>query len=714
MRPFTRFLLLTVLSVPMTVLAATDPDRPAPAYPPTPRVDVRMDRFGLRADDPYRWLENDVRVDSAVRDWVDAQNAVTRGVLDALPGRDALAQSLTRVWNFARYSVPVRRGERLFYRRNSGLQNQSVLVVQEARGVEPRVLIDPNPWAADGATALAEWSPSVDGTHLAYAIQDGGTDWRSVRVLEVATGRTLGDELRWVKFSGLEWAADGSGFYYSRFPAPTEGAEFQSLNLNQAVYFHRLGEPQSADRLVYATPEAPKRSHGATLTPDGRWLVLTTSEGTDDRYEVAVQDLAAHTPPRVLFPGLDYSWSLVGSEGDRLYFKTNRNAPRYRVVSIDAAAANAPLVEVVPEGAGTLEEASIVAERLVVTALEDAKSVVHTYALDGTDAKPLPLPGLGSVAGFESDPRHSDTYYGYTSFTTPETIYHVDLATGVSEVYQQPELPFDPSSYTVRQDFYASKDGTRVPLFIVARRDLPPGPHPTVLYGYGGFNISLTPSYSASRQAWLDAGGVWVVANLRGGGEYGKAWHDGGRLLNKQNVFDDCIAAAEYLIHSGVTTSRQLALLGGSNGGLLVGAVVNQRPDLFAAASPAVGVMDMLRYPQFTAGRYWVDDYGSPDDPTHFRNLLSYSPYHNVRAGQTYPAILVTTADTDDRVVPGHSFKYAARLQSLDLGPKPHLIRIETRAGHGSGKPTDKLIAEYTDLWAFFGYYTGLLREATP
>ena len=680
-----------------------------PAYPATRTVDVSVERFGVKVPDPYRWLENDVRTDADVRAWVESENTVSRTVLDALPGRERIHDTLTRVWNFERYTVPVRRGERLFFRRNSGLQNQYVLYVQDGVSGAPRVLIDPNPWAKDGATALAEWQPSEDGRRLVYAVQDGGTDWRTVHVLDVATGRQLADELHWVKFSNLVWAPNGAGFYYSRFPPPEKGAEFQSLNLRQAVFFHRIGEAQSEDTLVYATPDEPRRSHSATVTHDGRWLVIATSEGTDDRYEIHLKDLAHDGPVRVLFKGLEYSWSLAGSVGDRLYFKTNRDAPRYRVVAVDANDPNATLVPVVAEGKGTIDDASIVGEHLVVNALEDAKSVIHTYALDGSNEHTLALPGLGTVTGFETDPDHGDSYYGYTSFTTPETIYRVDLSTGTSTVFKAPEVPFDPSAYTVRQVFYASKDGTRVPMFIIARRDLPKGPHPTLLYGYGGFNISLTPGFSPARLAWLDLGGVWAVANLRGGGEYGKAWHDGGRLLKKQNVFDDCIAAGEFLIRTKVAGVRELSLLGGSNGGLLVGAVVNQRPDLFAAAAPEVGVMDMLRYPEFTAGRYWVDDYGSPEVEEHFRNLLSYSPYHNVRAGRAYPAIIVTTADTDDRVVPGHSFKYAARLQSVDIGAQPHIIRIETRAGHGSGKPTDKQIAEYTDLWAFLGHYSGLL-----
>ena len=700
--------LLTALVAPFALAATTMQDPKTPHYPLTRTVDVSVERFGLRAEDPYRWLENDVRVDPEVRAWVEAQNKVSHALLASLPQRTAIQSALKRVWNFERYTVPVRRGERLFYRRNSGLQNQFVLYVQDRPDSAARVLIDPNPWAKDGATALAEWMPSEDGRRLVYAVQEGGSDWRTVHVMDADSGQTLADELHWVKFSALVWAPDGAGFYYSRFPTPEAGAEFQSLNLHQAVYFHRLGETQSADQLVYSTPAQPQRSHSATVTHDGRWLVITTMEGTDDRYEILVQDLRRGGPPRVLFPGLEHSWSLAGSVGDRLYWRTNHSAPRYRVVSVDAATPGAPLIPVVAEGAGTLDDAAIVGQRLVVNALEDAKSVVRTYALDGSDVHTLALPGLGTVSGFEGDPEHADSYYGYTSFTTPETIYHVDLHTGVSSVFRAPKLPFNPQDYTVRQEFYTSKDGTRVPMFIVARQGIAKGPRPTILYGYGGFNISLTPSYSPARQAWLDLGGVWVVANLRGGGEYGKTWHEDGRLLKKQNVFDDCIAAAEHLVQTQVTSTRQLALLGGSNGGLLVGAVINQRPDLFAAAAPEVGVMDMLRYPEFTAGRYWVDDYGSPAQEAHFRNLLSYSPYHNVRAGVTYPAILVTTADTDDRVVPGHSFKYTAKLQSAALGPQPHIIRIETRAGHGSGKPTDKQIAETTDLWAFLGHSTGL------
>lgn len=699
-------LLLTssqALANAMTPPAAT----PLPGPYPTARTeDTRIERFGLSVPDPYRWLEHDVRNDPSVRAWVDAENALTRQVLDGLPGRARIDRTLRALWNFERWTVPEQRGGRTFFRRNSGLQNQSVLEVSDATG--SRALIDPNPWAADGATALAESAPSEDGHWLAYAVQDGGTDWRTVRFRAVATGQDAPDELHWVKFSGLNWATDGSGIYYSRFPEPPPGTEFQSLNTHQSVYFHRLGTPQSEDRLVYATPDRPSLGHGASVTEDGRWLVITTYEGTDDRYEVGVKNLRTDGQVQILFAGLTHHWSLVGAVGDTLYFITNLDAPRYRIVAVDLSTADRRPHEVVAEGAGTVASASLAGGYLLVHTLVDAHSVVTRYDLDGRHPRPIALPGLGSADGFDGRRHDAYVYYGFSSYTQPETIYRLNVKTLASTVYRAPKVTFDPAAYEVRQEFYRSKDGTTVPIFVVGRKDRGAGPHPTVLYGYGGFNISLTPAYSPAIMAWLDLGGTYAVANLRGGGEYGKAWHDGGRLLNKQNVFDDCIAAAEHLIATGRTSTAQLALLGGSNGGLLVGAVVNQRPDLFAAAVPEVGVMDMLRYPEFTAGRYWIDDYGNPAEEVHFRNLLGYSPYHNLKAGARYPALLVTTADTDDRVVPGHSFKYAARMQALDLGPNPRLIRIESRAGHGSGKPTDKRIAEYTDVWAFIAGHTGL------
>lgn len=681
------------------------------AYPSSPTVDAADTIAGQRVADPWRWLENDVRQDAQVRAWVEAQNRLTMGYLAALPQRAAIEARLKQLWNFERFGVPVTEGGRYFFLRNSGLQNQAVLFVQDGLGGTPRMLIDPNSWAADGATALAEWQPSPDGRRLAYAIQDGGSDWRTVRVLDVDTGQNVGDELKWVKFSGLSWARDGSGFYYSRFPQPEPGQEFQSLNTNQSVWFHRLGTPQSADQLVWATPDRPKLGHGAQVSDDGRWLVITTWQGTDDRYEITVQDLRRPgARPRTLIRGLEHSWDLAGVDGNRLLFVTNKEAPKKRLVSIDPARGPGSLREIIPQGPAVLQGAQRIGNRLIAVYLEDAKSVVRSLDLAGRDVRSIELPGIGSVSGFDGDHTDSETFFAFSSFNYPTTILRFDSATGRSEVFKRPEVPFDPTRYEVTQEFYRSKDGTRVPMFIVRAKDQPAGPQPTLLFGYGGFNISLTPAFSVARLAWMEMGGTFALANIRGGGEYGKEWHDGGKLLNKQNVFDDFIAAAEHLVATGRTTPQQLAIQGGSNGGLLVGAVVNQRPDLFAAALPAVGVMDMLRYNQFTAGRYWVDDYGDPNDSTFFPKLKGYSPYHNIRSGRDYPAILVTTADTDDRVVPGHSFKYAAALQAAQIGDRPHLIRIETRAGHGAGKPTDKLIAETADLWAFAGYWTGLTR----
>lgn len=676
------------------------------AYPATPAGTEVEARHGISAPDPYRWLEADVRTDKKVADWVDAQNKVTNAYLAGLPGRDAIRQRLTTLYNFERFGLPRVRGGVQFYSRNSGLQNQSVLYVQ-APGAEARVLIDPNAWAKDGATALAEWEPSPDGKTLLYAVQDGGTDWRIVKLKDVATGADLPDTLDWVKSSGFAWKKDGSGFYYSRFPEQA-GPKYLGVSLNQKLYFHKLGTPQSADVLVYETPAHPKRGHAGEVTDDGRWLVITTSEGTDSRFEIHVADIAKGEAPRALVTGLEYDWQLAGSRGDTLYFRTTKGAMRGRIIAKNAITGAER--EIVGESAATLESASLVGDRLVARTLEDAKSVVRLYGLDGAAAGVVALPGIGTAVGF--DPSDTGkTYFAFSSFATPTSIWQLDATSNSASLVRQPKVAFNPADFTVSQIFYTSKDGTRVPMFVAHRKDLDMAkPHPTLLYAYGGFNISLTPAFSVSWLTWMEMGGVFALPNIRGGGEYGEAWHDAGRLLKKQNVFDDFIAAGEALIARGVTTKQQLAIQGGSNGGLLIGAVTNQRPDLFAAALPAVGVMDMLRYANWTAGRYWVDDYGDMNQPEMFRYNLGYSPYHNVKGGKDYPPILVTTADTDDRVVPGHSFKYAAALQAAPIGDKPHLIRIETRAGHGSGKPTDKIIAETTDLWSFIGYWTGLTR----
>jgi prolyl oligopeptidase len=707
------FVALSMALAMSSVAAAAD----RPQYPQTRAEAVRDTRFGVAVEDPYRWLENDVRSDAKVAAWVAEQNRVTDAYLAGLPGRDAIRARMKQLWDFEKFTLPKKEGRRYFFERNSGVQNQYALYAQDGLTGAPRLLIDPNTWSKDGATALSGWDPSPDGKRIVYAIQDGGSDWRTVKVLDVESGKVLGDELKWVKFSGLSWAGDGSGFYYSRFPEPAKGAEFQATNTNQAVYFHRVGTPQSADRLVYATPNKPTYGHFAQVTEDGRWLVITTSEGTDDRYEVHVVDLAKPgTKPRAIATGLKHSWSLAGSRGDTLYFVTNKDAQRGRIVSVDGVSGDENrLAGLVAETPAALQDATLVGDKLIASYLEDAKTVVRVHALDGKLASTLVLPGIGTAVGFSGEAGDPETFYQFSSFNAPPTIYRYDAATGRSDVFKAPKTPFDASAYQVSQVFYTSKDGTRVPMFLAHRKGLDLSrAAPTILYGYGGFNVPVLPAFSTTRLAWMEMGGVYAVANIRGGSEYGKAWHDSGRLKNKQNVFDDFIAAGEHLVKTGVTSPQKLAVMGGSNGGLLVGAVVNQRPDLFAVGLPAVGVMDMLRYNQFTAGRYWVDDYGDPADEAHFRNLLAYSPYHNIRAGKPYPAILVTTADTDDRVVPGHSFKYAAKLQATDLGPKPHLIRIETRAGHGSGKPTDKIIEEYADMWAFTAAHTGLTVPASP
>jgi len=677
------------------------------AYPQTRRVDVVEPQFGVNVADPYRWLENDVRNDNEVRAWVTAQNQVTDAYLNRLPMRDIFKKRMTELYDYERFGVPQMKGGRYFYSRNDGLQNQSVLYVRESVGGEGRILIDPNGWSADGATALAEWVPSEDGTKLLYSIQDGGSDWRTVKVLDVATGQTAADEVKWVKYSNLSWAKDGSGYYYSRFAEPKAGQAFQSATDNQQVYFHRLGTPQASDVMLFATPKRPELLNSGVVSDDGRWLV--TSSTPADNIEIGLVDLTKpKASPRVLLPGFEHNYSFIGNRDSTFFFLTDDGAPRFKVIALDVSKARPAIRTVIAEDAATLNSVSLVGGSLVGSYLVDAKSEVRVHDLDGKRKKTIELPGIGTATGFGGDFDDKETFFSFTSFNRPSAIYRYDMTTGEARVWEQPKVAFNPDDYSVEQRFYASKDGTKVPMFIVRKKGVT-GPGPTLLWGYGGFNVPYTPSYSPTRLAWLEAGGTFVLANLRGGGEYGKAWHDAGRLANKQNVFDDFIAAGEYLVSSGITTKDQLAVQGGSNGGLLVGAVINQRPDLFAAAVPAVGVMDMLRFNRWTAGRYWVDDYGYPDREADFRTLLAYSPYHNIKGGRDYPAVLVTTADTDDRVVPGHSFKYISALQAADgTGDKPHLIRIETRAGHGSGKPTTKIIEEAADVAAFVAEWTGM------
>jgi len=678
-------------------------------YPTTRRVDVVDNYHGTEVADPYRWLEDDVRVSGEVAEWVRQQNTTTDAYLETLALRKHFRDRLAALWNYQRFGLPERRGERYFYSRNDGLQNQSVLYVQDGLDGDPRVLIDPNTWSEDGTVNLAEWVPSPDGRYLAYGIQDGGSDWRTWRVLDVESGNVMTDELTWLKFTSVAWTHDKPGFYYSRYPAPDSDQQFQSLNLDHKVFYHTLGEDQAEDQLIHERTDQPEWGFFPTVTDDGRFLIITIFHGTDNRYRVAWKDLREpDSPVTTLIDEFRHDYTIVGNIDDRLFFLTNEEAPKYRLVAIDLHAPEAR-TEIIAQAEHVLQGVSHIGGHFIAAYLEDAKSVLRVFDPNGASIHEVALPGIGSAAGFGGEPDEAETFYSFSSFNQPPTLYRYNVESGESAAWQTAEVDFDPEAYLVRQAFYTSRDGTEVPLFIAHRKDLDPtAPAATLLYGYGGFNISLTPSFAVPNLAWMEAGGVYVQANLRGGGEYGRQWHQAGTKTNKQNVFDDFIAAAEYLIATGITDADHLGIHGRSNGGLLVGAVTNQRPELFAAALPAVGVMDMLRFDQFTAGRFWVDDYGSSSNAEEFPALYAYSPYHNIAEGKNYPAVLVTTADTDDRVVPGHSFKYAAALQAAETGSAPKLVRIETRAGHGAGTPVGMLIDLYADQWAFLAEHTGL------
>ena len=686
-------------------------------YPAAKRLDLVEDHFGYKVADPYRWLENDLRSDPAVADWVAEENALTRRYLDSLPGRDALKSRMQALFAHGRYTIPRKAGGRYFYGYNKGLENQTPLYVREGLDGKARLLLDPNDWSDDGTVALAEWAPSPDGRHLAYAVQEAGSDWRTIRLLDVATGKPLDDRVRWVKFSQIAWDGRGEGFFYARFPQPQEGEAFRSASEGQKIFYHRVGTDQAQDRLIYATPDRPELSHQAQVTADGRWLVISSFEGMTPGREIRVAPLTGGSvTPRPLVRRLRNDWRLIGSRGTTLYFITDQNAPHFRLMTFDAARPGRRPRQVMAERPETLAGGSLVGDRLILAYIDEGKTVAEMAELDGRKAGDVPLPGYGTAAGFGGREGDPETFFSFSDFVTPASIYRFDTATRQVTLFAQPDLPFDPDDYGVEQRAYPSKDGTMIPITILRKKTLADRAiaAPTILYGYGGFNISLTPGYSAARMAWLEQGGVYAIANLRGGGEFGKAWHEAGRGANKQNVFDDFIAGGEWLKANGFTPQDGLAIEGRSNGGLLVGAVVNQRPDLFAAALPAVGVMDMLRFDRFTAGRYWVDDYGSPESEKDFPLLYGYSPYHNILGGRDYPAILVSTADTDDRVVPAHSFKYAAALQAADLGARPRLLRVDSRSGHGTGKPVDKLIDEYADSYAFAARFTGLAPRARP
>jgi len=681
--------------------AACDP-KSALAYPATAKVGQIDNYHGTQIADPYRWLEDANSAET--KGWVDAQNVVTQSYLSQIPQREAIRQRLTKLWNYERYSVPSKEGGRYFYSRNDGLQNQSVLYTMKNLNDTPRVLLDPNTLAADGTVALAGVEVSPDGKLMAYGTAASGSDWNEWKVRDIETGKDLDDHLKWVKFSQTAWTKDGKGFFYSRYDEPEESSKLAGVNYFQKLYFHKIGTPQSADVLVYDRPDEKEWGFRAQTTNDGRYLLITATKGTAHKYRIFYKDLGkpdAKVEP--LIDNFDAAYDFIDNVGSTFYFTTDRKAPRQRIVAIDVnKPAESNWKEIVGESKDTLANAHIVGDRLVVEYLKDAKSVVRVNDLKGKLVREIALPGIGSVSGFTGKRGDTETFFSFTGFTTPTTIYRLDMKTGKTSVFRQPKVDFDPNAYETRQQFFTSRDGTKVPMFIVSKKGLKlDGSNPTYLYGYGGFNISMTPGFSPANLAWMEMGGVYVVANLRGGGEYGESWHQAGTRLQKQNVFDDFIGAAEWLVANKVTSPSKLAIGGGSNGGLLVGAAMTQRPDLFGAAIPMVGVMDMLRFHKFTIGWAWTSDYGSADNPDEFKALVKYSPLHNLKAGTRYPATMVTTADHDDRVVPAHSFKFAATAQAAQAGCAPILIRIDTKAGHGAGKPTAKQIEEVADRWGF-------------
>jgi prolyl oligopeptidase len=680
-------------------------------YPPSHPDPTVVDIYhGQPVPDPYRWLED---LDSEqTRAWIEAQNRLTFDYLQRIPARQRLLERLRQLWNYEKYSQPFKEGGRYFYFKNDGLQNQSVLYTQESLEAEARVLLDPNTLSEDGTVALSGIAISRDGRYLAYGLSRSGSDWQEWKVRDIETGEDLPDHLRWIKFSGASWTLDGQGFFYSRYDEPPPGREYESANYFQKLYYHRLGTPQSEDLLVYHRPDQKEWGFAGGVTEDGNYLIISVWRGTDPKNLLFYKDLRDPNSPVVeLIREFEANYSFVGNDGSRFWLLTDLNAPRRRLVAIDLDNPG-QVQEVIPEAEETLQGVSLINNQFVAFYLKDAHTQIKTFALDGTYLGAIPLPGLGSASGFGGKRYDTETFYTFTSFTTPPTIYRYDFTTGRSTLFRQPQVDFDPQAYEVQQVFYPSKDGTRIPMFLVHRRGLArTGDHPTLLYGYGGFGISLTPSFSVGLVAWLEMGGVYAQPNLRGGGEYGEAWHQAGTKLNKQKVFDDFIAAAEWLVANGYTNPSKLAISGGSNGGLLVGACLTQRPDLFAAALPAVGVFDMLRFHKFTIGWAWISEYGSPEDPEEFKALYAYSPLHNLKPGTAYPATLITTADHDDRVVPAHSFKFAAALQAAQGGSQPILIRIDTKAGHGAGKPTTKLIEETADRWAFLVEVLGIQTD---
>jgi prolyl oligopeptidase len=674
-------------------------------YPKTRKVSQTDEYFGKKVEDPYRWLENDTAADT--RAWVTEENKITNDYLSKIPFRNKIRERLTEIYNFPKYGTPYRIGEFYLFSKNTGLQNQSVTYRQKGLTGTPEVFLDPNTLSADGTVTANISSISNDKKYVTVSQARSGSDWQEISVMEVATQKKLSDKIEWVKFGGGAWQKDG--FFYSRYDAPVAGKELSNRNEFMKVYYHQLGDPQAKDVLVYEDKQHPLRYFGISVTEDEHFAILNISEGTDGS-ELHYRDLQAGDKDfKLLFKGFKHNYSVIDNTGDRLLVYHNQQAPNYKLSLIDPKTGK--MTDFVGEKPEKLEDVGTAGGKVFVSYLKDVSNKIYQYdQKTGKLEREIKLPALGTASGFSGNKDDKFIFYTFTSFTYPPTIYKYDIATGTSEVFRKSEVKFNPEDYETRQVFFPSKDGTKIPMFIVHKKGLKPdGSNPTLLYAYGGFNISLTPSFSVSNLVLLENGGIYALANLRGGGEYGEKWHEGGMLLKKQNVFDDFIGAAEFLIKEKYTSKEKLAISGGSNGGLLVGACMTQRPDLYKVAFPAVGVMDMLRFHKFTVGWGWAVEYGSSEkSQADFENLYRYSPLHNLKDSVNYPATMVTTADHDDRVVPAHSFKFAATLQEKHRGNAPVLIRIESKAGHGAGKPTSKIIDEQADKWAFMFYNMNL------
>ena len=684
-------------------------------YPETRTVDHVDIYHGVQVSDPYRWLEEHPHSAPEVAQWIEQQNEVTFGYLHDIPGRDQIRDRLTEIWDYEKFTTPFRHGEKYYVFHNTGLQNQNVLFATDDIIKPGKVLLDPNSWSDEGTVALAGTSFTRDGSLMGYATSKAGSDWKVWRVRDLATGKDLPDVIRWTKDGSVAWTADNKGFYYARYPQPEEGQEFSAANENEAIYFHAMGTPQSEDTLIFSMPEQPKWGFAPTVTEDGRYLLVWVYYGTIHKYKVYLWDLQdPGSEPTELVGAFENDYSLLGNDGSTLFMKTDRDAPRGRVIAMDVANPSPEAwTEILPQTDATLQSVKYIDNHFITNELIDVTSHVRVYDKHGHHVRDVPLPGPGRVGGLTGRPSHDQTFFTFTNYTTPPTIFQYEVGTGRMRKLWQADINAKVEDFETEQVFYESKDGTRVPMFISYRKGLErDGKNPTLLYGYGGFNIAILPYFSISRLVWMEMGGIFAVANLRGGDEYGEAWHEDGMLMKKQNVFDDFIAAAEYLIDEGYTSPQHLAIQGGSNGGLLVGACMTQRPELIGAALPAVGVMDMLRFSDFTVGHLWVSEYGSTDHPDEFANLYAYSPLHNLEPGTEYPATMITTGDTDDRVVPAHSFKYAAALQKAHQGDAPVLIRVETSAGHGAGTPTTKRIDAVTDSWSFLANELGMKQQA--